>query len=85
MRAIQDLGVKAYPGQVLTLGGALTSRLEWYWRQSHPDMPFNKPLAHEVVRAVVSFLVHRIEAECQSAGRTPLEAMLRVAREDRLS
>jgi hypothetical protein len=85
MRAIRDLGVKAYPGQVLTLGGALTSRLEWYWRQSRPGAIFNKPLAHEVVRAVVSFLVRRIEAECRSAGATPLEAMLRIAEEDRPS
>jgi hypothetical protein len=85
MREIQSRGVTAYPGQVLTLGGALTSRLEWYWRQGRPGVPFDKPMAHEVVRAVVSFLMHRIEVKCHSSSMTPLEAMHRIAGEDRPS
>ena len=81
-RALQRQGVKAYPGQVLTLGGALTSRLEWFWRKNNAGRPFDKPLAHEVVRAVVSFLVKRIEADCISHGLTPLEAMYHIAEGD---
>jgi hypothetical protein len=82
MRELQQRGVKAYPGQVLTLGGALTSRLEWFYRQSHPGQPFDKPLAHSVVRAVVTFLVRRIERATRHDGVTPLEAMFRIAAED---
>lgn len=80
---LNNQGVKAYPGQVLTLGGALTSRLEWFWRQSRPGQPFDKPLAHQVVHALVSFLVERIEAESNDADTTPLQAMNRLAEEDR--
>jgi hypothetical protein len=83
LRTLRDQGVKAYPGQVLTLGGALTSRLEWFSRQSRPGQPFDKPLAHEVVRSVVTFLVNHIEAECRRNGTTPLEAMYCLAEEDR--
>ena len=85
MRNIQYLGIKAYPGQVLTLGGALTSRLEWFSRESRPGERFDKPLGHEVVRAVISFLVDRIEQEGRKTGKTPLEAMLCIAAEDRQS
>ncbi|WP_438002855.1 hypothetical protein WME89_28460 [Sorangium sp. So ce321] len=82
MRSLQAQGVKAYPGQVLTLGGALTSRLEWFWRQSRPGQPFNKPLAHQVVSSVISYLVRRIEAECKYASATPIDVMYRIASED---
>lgn len=83
MRSLHRRNVKAYPGQILTLGGALTSRLEWFWRKHYPGKCFNKRLAHEVVHAVVSFIVRRIEAECQGEDTTPLEAMYRLAAEDR--
>jgi hypothetical protein len=82
MRSLRDQGVKAYPGQVLTLGGALTSRLEWFWRQQRPGQPFDKPLAHQVVAAVVSYLVEHIEAECHAGDTTPGEAMYRLAQQD---
>jgi hypothetical protein len=81
-RALHRQEVKAYPGQVVTLGGALTSRLEWFWRKSHVGRAFDKPLAHEVVRAVVSFLVKRIEAACLEHDLTPLEAMYQIAESD---
>src|ERR1700692_5014242 len=55
MRSIEKQGVFALPGQLLTLGGALTSRLEWFWRQSRPEQPFDKQLAHAVVGDVVRF------------------------------
>jgi hypothetical protein len=85
MRDLQTLGVKAYPGQVLTLGGALTSRLEWFWRQGRPGVPFDKLLAHDVVRAVITSLVQRIELDCRRTGATPLNAMRCIAAVDRSS
>lgn len=59
MRKIKEKNVIAIPGQILTLGGALTSRLEWFWRQS-TGTPFNKPLAHKVVRRVISYLIVQV-------------------------
>ncbi|MCM1508045.1 MAG: hypothetical protein NC177_13070 [Ruminococcus flavefaciens] len=49
--------VKIVPGQLLTFGGAMTSRLEWFFR-SHRlnDELFNKPLAHKCVRSAVDYL-----------------------------
>ncbi|NEN95752.1 MAG: hypothetical protein F6K50_09480 [Moorea sp. SIO3I7] len=79
MQRVQQHGVFALPGQVLTLGGALTSRVEWFWRQSNAGVPFDKPLAHLVVRDVVKFLVTEIKALSASSGLTPYEAMLRYA------
>ncbi len=77
---VAERGVTALPGQMLTLGGALTTRLEWFWRQSRPDQPFDKPLAHDVVRAVVSYWV---DITLRTAGEqevTPYEALLGLAR-----
>ncbi len=77
---VAERGVTALPGQMLTLGGALTTRLEWFSRKSRPDQPFDKPLAHDVVRAVVS---HYGETTLRAAGEqkvTPYEALLGLAR-----
>jgi hypothetical protein len=43
---LQDKSVTCVPGQILTFGGALTLRLEWFWRVSNSGIPFDKPLAH---------------------------------------
>lgn len=77
MRDIADREVFAIPGQVLTLGGALTSRLEWFWRQSYPNTDFTakKPLAHEIARRVGAFLVTRIDEVARQQNLTPYEAM----------
>ncbi|NEP85738.1 MAG: hypothetical protein F6K18_02265 [Okeania sp. SIO2C2] len=80
MQRIQQQGIFALPGQVLTLGGALTSRIEWFWRHSNAGIPFDKPLAHEVVRAVVRFLVGEIKERSATSGVTPYEATLDYAR-----
>lgn len=73
MRRACRPGVVVIPGQVLTLGGALTSRLEWFSRQAGITT-FDKPMAHEVVRRVVAHwivgLVHARDAA------NPYEAML---------
>ena len=77
MQGIQQRDILAFPGQVLTLGGALTSRVEWFWRQSKPGISFDKPLAHLIVADVVKFLVTKTQALAQSLNITPYEAMLR--------
>jgi len=79
MRAIENKGVFALPGQLLTLGGALTSRVEWFWRQSNKDVLFDKKLAHLIVADVVCLLVSEIKELSISAEITPYEAMLRYA------
>jgi hypothetical protein len=64
---------------MLTLGGALTTRLEWFWRQSLPDRQFDKPLAHEVVRTVVSHSVKAALRNAEMERMTPYEALLQLA------
>ncbi|MBO1351321.1 MAG: hypothetical protein EBE86_029955 [Hormoscilla sp. GUM202] len=83
MRRLQQHGVFALPGQVLTLGGALTSRIEWFWRQSLAGTPFDKSLAHLVVRTVVQFLVGEIKARSIASGLTAYEATLDYAQAGR--
>jgi hypothetical protein len=77
MRDIADRGILAIPGQMLTLGGALTSRLEWFWRQSYPNTEFTskKPLAHEIARRVGAFLAQRIDGLARERNLTHYEAM----------
>ena len=41
MRAVAERRVTAIPGPLLTLGGALTSRLEWFSRKARPGRPFD--------------------------------------------
>ncbi|QLE70300.1 hypothetical protein FGW37_00545 [Streptomyces rectiverticillatus] len=70
---LQRLGIDALPGQILTLGGALTSRIEWFSRAAGVSL-FDKPLAHAVVRATVTHLMEAMRAEGRFA--TPYERML---------
>ena len=72
----------AIPGQVLTLGGALTARVEWYWRQLPSKPDFNKGLAHRVVYRLVSHIIATILPIAEAQGITPYEAMKRLAGED---
>jgi hypothetical protein len=76
MRQLDRPGVLVVPGQVLTLGGALTSRLEWYSRAAGITS-FAKPVAHEVVRAVVDHWIGRL-VRMADEGRSPYESMLDV-------
>lgn len=82
MQEMAEQQVLALPGQVLTLGGALTSRLEWFWRQAHPQQFFDKPLAHLIVRAVVGSLVKGICADAARSAQTPYEVMLQMSRRE---
>ncbi len=79
MRRIASRGVRAIPGQLLTFGGALTSRLEWFWRQSRQGEPFDKELAHMVVRDVMKHLLTEVQEVERSTGVTTYEAMLAYA------
>lgn len=72
MRKISAQSILALPGQILTLGGALTSRLEWFWRQSKSGLLFDKELAHLIVQDVVKFWVQESLA---SSEPTPYEFM----------
>lgn len=76
-RRIAERSIFCLPGQMLTLGGALTSRLEWFWRQAHPGADFTpkKPLAHEVAGRVVAHTVTSILDRGRRDGTTPYEAM----------
>lgn len=79
MKQISQQGVFALPGQILTLGGALTSRLEWFWRESKQDKPFDKQLAQSVVQEIVTFLIAEILRVSEAEGIAPYEAMLQYA------
>ena len=59
---LQRRCIDVIPGQVLTLGGALTSRIEWFSR-AQGAARFDKPLAHAVVHATVSHLMDAIPAQ----------------------
>lgn len=41
LKKLQAKGIIVVPGQLLTFGGALTSRVEWYWRQAYKKEYFN--------------------------------------------
>lgn len=64
---LAEKDVKVIPGQLLTFGGAMTSRLEWFFRSSRKeDELFNKPLAHKAVRLAVDYL---FEKYCMGSNR----------------
>lgn len=78
MKAVADRGVTAVPGPLLTLGGALTSRLECFSRASWPGKPFGpneKALAHRCVTTVCSYLAREVISIAETAMLTPHEAM----------
>lgn len=79
MRDIAALEVYSIPGQILTLGGALTSRLEWFWRKSNAHLPFDKALAHIIVRDTEKYLLSNVEELSTTLNTTPCEAMLHFA------
>ena len=66
------------PGQILTFGGALTSRLEWFWRkQSHgADFTHLKEIANKVVERVSNFLISNISEHSKNQNKTIYESML---------
>jgi len=73
------------PGQVLTLGGALTSRLEACHRAEHKIIKANegknivtfpKRLAHEIVKDIIYHITTNIITR---KNLTPWEAMLKYA------
>lgn len=82
MAGLTERGVVAIPGQVLTLGGALSARLEWFWRRAFPGVPYDKPLAHAVIRETVRFWMSQCLDTASAEMASPYQAML-VAAADR--
>ena len=76
-RKLMARGILILPGQVLTLGGALTSRLEWFSRQEGNDR-FDKKLAHTIVSQIIEFLLSKVDEVCSTEGLTPYEAVIRL-------
>lgn len=78
---LEAKGVFVVPGQILTLGGAVVARLEWFWRLSKPGIPFDKDLAHRVVTKVTNWsftaALNRAEAEHVSLYQALLEISAR--------
>lgn len=67
-KLLEEKDIKIVPGQLLTFGGAMTSRLEWFFRRSHKEgETFNKPVAHKVVRLAVDYL---FEKYCMGDNKT---------------
>ncbi len=67
-KLLAEKDIKIVPGQLLTFGGAMTSRLEWFFRRSHKDGEvFNKPMAHKTVRLAVDYL---FEKYCMGDNKT---------------
>lgn len=67
-KLLEEKDIKIVPGQLLTFGGAMTSRLEWFFRRSHNEgETFNKPVAHKVVRLAVDYL---FEKYCMGGNKT---------------
>jgi hypothetical protein len=79
VRQLAARGISVWPGQILTLGGALTSRIEWFWRETRPHELFPKQLAHTVVAVAVRFLLAETREMATTSALTPYEAMLRFA------
>lgn len=74
----------AFPGQLLTAGGAANSRLEIAFRASrgytkaHEGLEiemYPKRLGHELVFAIMNFLAAKTIERCRETGESPLEAM----------
>jgi hypothetical protein len=79
VKALAARDVLVIPGQVLTLGGALTARVEWYWRQLPTPLPFDKTLAHDVVRTTASHLADTMLRTAKADHCTPYEALLQLS------
>ncbi|HVI46028.1 MAG TPA: hypothetical protein VM802_14225 [Chitinophaga sp.] len=76
MQALKKRRVLTVPGQILTIGGALVSRIEWFWRQQQTKGLFDRELAYTVVDKVAAFLTGHILNKADAADITPFEALL---------
>jgi hypothetical protein len=79
-RELQNNGVLAFPGQILTYGGSFNSVIEWYSREAGNEV-FPKPFAHAVIiessKALIRGILGHIRQQGAKRGRdvpgTPLE------------
>jgi len=83
-RRLAMRGIWAFPGQLLTAGGAANSRLEIAFRASrgytkaHEGLEiemYPKRLGHELVFAIMNFLAEVSIRHCRDTDESPLEAM----------
>lgn len=72
---VEAKGVRILPGALLTLGGALTSRLEWFHRAAKTGDLFDKELAHRVAGLAVEHLTRRTAEIASKRQITAFEAM----------
>lgn len=92
-RRLWRRGIWAFPGQLLTAGGAANSRLEISFRASrgytkaHEGLciePFPKRLGHEFVFAIMNHVARETIGLCRQYRDTPLEAMARYVERNQL-
>lgn len=74
-KKVEAKGVRVLPGALLTLGGALTSRLEWFHRAAKTGHLFDKDLAHRVAGLAVELLTRRAAEIASRRQITVFEAM----------
>lgn len=59
IKKLKSRNITVVPGQLLTFGGALTSRIEWFWRTTNKDQYFDKQLAHDAVYSMVTDVMEK--------------------------
>ena len=70
---MSERNILVLPGQFLTFGGALTSRIEWFWRLCHKGY-FDKQLAHDAVYHMEKQLLRKMYDKTDDVN--PLELIL---------
>jgi tetratricopeptide (TPR) repeat protein len=79
VQKLQEKGCIVWPGQILTLGGALTARIEWGYRCAYPGRPFDsniKELTNKCVQLAVSYSMDKIGKRAKDKSLTLYEAMI---------
>lgn len=85
-KAVDDLlskrDITVVPGQLLTFGGALTSRIEWFYRENKTGEYFDKPLAHDAVKKASDAVMKKY---CIDSARENLFRKIYDMAEDRMA
>lgn len=75
---LKEKNIAFLPGQLITLGGALTSRLEWFSRVNG-IRDFNKEYAHEYAQMTVGKLTKEVLNIASENGTHTVKAMRKLA------
>lgn len=59
LNRLKEKDILVVPGQLLTFGGALTSRIEWFWRENYDKKYFDKQLAHDAVYKMMLYIMDK--------------------------